>query len=259
MDWPIYEKFLWMDFLGSSKTIHSRPHHPSGEQSGSGFFQEETEDSIRAGISPPQTIHFSVPRSKLAKTPSKEAARRVTRDVLETARFRAGYANPLDLEDSPPLEPHSVLREWKTRGYDTSTVSLVENEEKEAELNQFKPTSSSSAFAGCSSDAGPSRALIDTREGDTQSSSNRGGTTTNSQRPNQDDPFNGPSTIKQRPGQTSGVLGGQSDLGHPLRSMPMDDSMQSPPDPPTLFGIRHGPNKNPTRASIVPHVEPRST
>ncbi|KNE89934.1 hypothetical protein PSTG_16612 [Puccinia striiformis f. sp. tritici PST-78] len=171
-------------------------------------------------------------RSKLAKTPSKEAARLVT-----TARFRAGYANPLDLED-------------------------IENEEREAELNQFKPTSSSSAFSGCSSDTGPSqdlsvsRALIDLREGDTQSSSSRGGTTMNSQRPDRDDPFNGPSTIKQRPGQTSGVLGGQSDLGHQLRSIPMDDSSESPPDSPTLFGIRHEPKKNPTQASIVPHVDP---
>ncbi|KAI9608146.1 hypothetical protein H4Q26_005602 [Puccinia striiformis f. sp. tritici PST-130] len=170
-------------------------------------------------------------RSKLAKTPSKEAARLVT-----TARFRAGYANPLNLEDK--------------------------NEEREAELNQFKPTSSSSAFSGCSSDTGPSqdlsvsRALIDLREGDTQSSSSRGGTTMNSQRPDRDDPFNGPSTIKQRPGQTSSVLGGQSDLGHQLRSIPMDDSSESPPDSPTLFGIRHEPKKNPTQASIVPHVDP---
>ncbi|KAH9472276.1 hypothetical protein Pst134EA_002899 [Puccinia striiformis f. sp. tritici] len=141
-------------------------------------------------------------------------------------------------------------------------VSQVENEEREAELNQFKPTSSSSAFSGCSSDTGPSqdlsvsRALIDLREGDTQSSSSRGGTTMNSQRPDRDDPFNGPSTIKQRPGQTSSVLGGQSDLGHQLRSIPMDDSSESPPDSPTLFGIRHEPKKNPTQASIVPHVDP---
>ncbi|KAH9462997.1 hypothetical protein MJO28_008873 [Puccinia striiformis f. sp. tritici] len=249
-------------FVGSSKKIHSRPYHPSGEQSGTGFSEEDTEDSIRAGISPPQTIHFSVPRSKLAKTPSKEAARLITQDVLETARFRAGYANPLDLEDSSFLEPPSVLRDWKTRGYDTLLVSQVENEEKEAELNQFKPSSSTSAFAGCSSDAGPSRdlsvsrALIDLRDGDAQSSSNRGVSTMNSQRSDRNDPFNGPSTIKQRPGQISGVLGGQSNLGHQLRSMPMDDSMESPPDSPTLFGIRHDPKKNPTQASSVPLVDP---
>ncbi|KAH9818280.1 hypothetical protein DFH28DRAFT_110053 [Melampsora americana] len=79
----------------------------------------EEEDSIMAGISPPQTLHFSVPRSKLARTPAKEAARLVTRDILETARFRAGYANPADLEDSPLPEPPSVLREWNARGYES--------------------------------------------------------------------------------------------------------------------------------------------
>ncbi|KAI9605485.1 hypothetical protein KEM48_002184 [Puccinia striiformis f. sp. tritici PST-130] len=41
-----------------------------------------------------------------------------------------------------------------------------------------------------------------------------------------------------------------------LRSMPMDDSMESPPDSPTLFGIRHDPKKNPTQAFSVPPVDP---
>ncbi|EGG03603.1 uncharacterized protein MELLADRAFT_109120 [Melampsora larici-populina 98AG31] len=91
-----------------------------GESSKKGKSREwEEEDSMMAGIPPPQTLHFSVPRSKLARTPAKEAARLVTRDILETARFRAGYANPADIEDSPLIEPPSVLREWNARGYES--------------------------------------------------------------------------------------------------------------------------------------------
>lgn len=106
----------------------------------------EEEDSIMAGISPPQTLHFSVPRSKLARTPAKEAARLVTRDIVETARFRAGYANPADLEDSPLPEPPSVLREWNARGYESmfrNRTGVESNrkgfEEEGDSLNSIQP------------------------------------------------------------------------------------------------------------------------
>lgn len=69
--------------------------------------------------SPPEMVHYSVSRSKLARTPAKEAARLVARDVLETARLKAGYSNPMDLEDSPGIDPPSVVKNWATRGYDT--------------------------------------------------------------------------------------------------------------------------------------------
>ena len=227
-------------FAGSSK-MTSRPFHPSGEHTGTGLpgdsSQGDTEESLRAGISPPQTIHFSVPRSKLAKTPSKEAARLVTRDVLETARLRAGYANPIDLEDSPPLEPPSVLREWKQRGYESMFQSRADDEAQASTSKLISSASERVSDAGPSRDVSVSRALIDLREGDTASSR---GSTQNSQRPQRDDPFNEPSTIKARPGRAS-ALGGPSSRGQQLRMMPIDNSMDSPPDSPTLFGIRHDP------------------
>ncbi|KAI8458207.1 DASH complex subunit Ask1-domain-containing protein, partial [Phakopsora pachyrhizi] len=138
--------------------------------------KDDTEESLRAGISPPQTINFSVPRSKLARTPSKEAARLITRDVLETARFRAGYENPTDLEDSPPLEPPSVLREWKTRGYDQllRPKDEVEDERKvDGGIGtKRQPSLDDRSKVPCPS--GPlqevSRSLIDLRDNETSSS-----------------------------------------------------------------------------------------
>ncbi|KAA1103417.1 DASH complex subunit ask1 [Puccinia graminis f. sp. tritici] len=219
-------------FAGSSK-MASRPFRLSGEHAGDAS-QEQTEESLRAGISPPQTIHFSVPRSKLAQTPSKEAARLVTRDVLETARLRAGYANPTDLEDSPPLEPPSVLREWKQRGYESLFKPQADEEAQPSTSKSIASAAEGVSDAGPSRDMSVSRALIDLREGDTGSSR---GSTRNSQRPDRDDPFNEPSTNKPRSGHSSNFAG-PSSRGHQLRSMAMDDSMDSPPDSPTLFGIR---------------------
>ncbi|PLW51757.1 hypothetical protein PCANC_05540 [Puccinia coronata f. sp. avenae] len=244
-------------FAGSSK-IPTRHARLSGDHKGllgpaGDSFQSDPEESLRDGISPPQTIHFSVPRSKLAQTPSKEAARLVTRDVLETARLRAGYANPMDLEDSPPLEPPSVLREWKQRGYESLFKSQADGEAQPSHLE-----SSSSVAARGPSDAGPSRevslsrALIDLREGDTGTSREMV-----SQRVERDDPFNEPSTIKpSRAGQQFSGRSGPSQRGPQLGSTRhmMDDTLESPPDSPTLFGIRHDNKQNPRptqRASVA--------
>ncbi|PLW29186.1 hypothetical protein PCANC_25838 [Puccinia coronata f. sp. avenae] len=100
-------------FAGSSKNP-SRHARLSGDHKGllgpaGNSFQSDPEESLQDGISPPQTIHFSVPRSKLAQTPSKEAARLVTRDVLEMARLHAGSQSPLGPSDAGPShEPLTI-------------------------------------------------------------------------------------------------------------------------------------------------------
>ena len=64
-----------------------------------------------------QAPRFSVSKSKLSKTPAKEAAHLITRDVLQRAALR----NNEDLDavgaDSPSFEPPSVVKNWATRGY----------------------------------------------------------------------------------------------------------------------------------------------
>jgi len=230
-------------FVGSSKNP-SRPFHHGGSPGRAGdSFQSEPEESLRAGFSPPQTIHFSVPRSKLAQTPSKEAARLITRDVLETARLRAGYANPMDLEDSPPLEPPSVLREWKQRGYESLFKSQADEEAQ---------PSYSSALGGPSREVSLSRALIDLREGENTASTSRS-SARDTQRADREDPFNEPSTIKHpsRASQPSG-RGVPAARGNEA----MEDSLDSPPDSPTLFGIRHDskPPPRPTQQSFASAV-----
>lgn len=56
-------------------------------------------------------MSFALPEATYSQTPSKEAARRVARDVYTHA------TSPIGL-DSPLIEPPSVLKEWATRGYD---------------------------------------------------------------------------------------------------------------------------------------------
>lgn len=87
---------------------HSSPSFPNLPRARS------LEDSD-AAISFPSMAHFSVNRAGLTKTPAKEAARMVTRDVLETAAMRSGGGGML--VDSPLIEPPSVMKNWTTRGY----------------------------------------------------------------------------------------------------------------------------------------------
>lgn len=70
-------------------------------------------DDSDAAIAFPSMTHFSVNRAGLSKTPAKEAARMVTRDVLETAAIQMGGGGI----DSPVIEPPSVMKNWATRGY----------------------------------------------------------------------------------------------------------------------------------------------
>ncbi|KAI1748208.1 DASH complex subunit Ask1-domain-containing protein [Xylaria castorea] len=63
-------------------------------------------DSVFGGMSPPKTIHFALPPSKLLQTPAREASRRIVDDIL----FTAG-ADPEDSEHSPTMVQmnHDIL------------------------------------------------------------------------------------------------------------------------------------------------------
>ncbi|KAI0469438.1 DASH complex subunit Ask1-domain-containing protein [Xylaria cf. heliscus] len=63
-------------------------------------------DSVFGGMSPPKTIHFALPASKLLQTPAREASRRIVDDILITAG-----AEPEESENSPTMVKmsHDIL------------------------------------------------------------------------------------------------------------------------------------------------------
>jgi DASH complex subunit ASK1 len=78
----------------------------------------DVDDSADQTMSPP--LLMSVNRARLTKTPGKEAAKLITRDVLRSAALRGGHRGE-DWQDvggdDSPLDPPSVVKNWKARGY----------------------------------------------------------------------------------------------------------------------------------------------
>lgn len=254
-------------FVSPSKKSKSQPRVSNILSKGKSRNVDE-DDSVMAGLSPPQTIHFSVPRSKLARTPAKEAARLVTRDVLETARFRAGYANPSDLEDSPPIEPPSVLRDWNARGYEDILRKQPNTEGNrrgfEEENDIFSPGKSDegtlrkshhdthvASLIRPSESRDVSSALIDLREGDTNLILGQGPydhledrDDPTRKRPLHDssDEERGPLTGTKRIASSPRQSSYQGNQLNQLPISPSEDGTGSPPESPTFFGVRHEPS-----------------
>lgn len=59
---------------------------------------DEDDDDLYGGMSPPKTIQFALPPSKLLQTPAREASRRIVDDILTDAG-----ANPASSEYSPTM------------------------------------------------------------------------------------------------------------------------------------------------------------
>ncbi|KAI1734366.1 DASH complex subunit Ask1-domain-containing protein [Xylaria scruposa] len=68
--------------------------------------EDDFADSVFGGMSPPKTIHFALPPSKLLQTPAREASRRIVDDILITAG-----AEPDESENSPTMVKmnHDIL------------------------------------------------------------------------------------------------------------------------------------------------------
>ncbi|KAI0549729.1 DASH complex subunit Ask1-domain-containing protein [Xylaria curta] len=68
--------------------------------------EDDFADSVFGGMSPPKTIHFALPPSKLLQTPAREASRRIVDDILITAG-----AEPEESENSPTMVKmnHDIL------------------------------------------------------------------------------------------------------------------------------------------------------
>ena len=109
---------------------HSRAPHselafpsPSSSSIASNAASHDTENSYAGSFGLPQydPPAFSISKTRLTRTPAKEAARLMTRDVLQRAALRNGGGIGDAGAESPVLDPPSVVKNWATRGYAAST------------------------------------------------------------------------------------------------------------------------------------------
>lgn len=74
-------------------------------------FDDDDDDFKKLGFSPPVTMQFTLPPSKLMQTPAKQASKMLVNDIMRSAGFRAGFAGGDDtqtttdnsLGDSPSM------------------------------------------------------------------------------------------------------------------------------------------------------------
>ncbi|EFQ98780.1 hypothetical protein MGYG_01795 [Nannizzia gypsea CBS 118893] len=76
-----------------------------------GFVDDDDEDdSALVDFSPPKTMQFHVPQSRLMKTPAKEASKRIVSDLLYTAGASELTDDLDDIYDDPNSSPSIVRR-----------------------------------------------------------------------------------------------------------------------------------------------------
>ena len=72
---------------------------PTGPRYNVNMYDDDSDDEI-LGWSPPKTMQFALPPSKLMATPAREASRRIVRDILNTAG--ASFDGTMTTQDSSP-------------------------------------------------------------------------------------------------------------------------------------------------------------
>ncbi|KAK6537561.1 DASH complex subunit ask1 [Orbilia ellipsospora] len=78
------------------------------------FDDDDDDDFKRLGFSPPVTMQFTLPPSRLMQTPAKQASKMLVNDIMRSAGFRAGFAGGDDtqttVENSMGDSPSFVAR-----------------------------------------------------------------------------------------------------------------------------------------------------
>lgn len=70
----------------------------------------ESDSDEELGLSPPKTMQFHIPQSRLMQTPAREASRIIVDDLLATAG--ADRTDDIEAEDVPDISPSVVRRKW---------------------------------------------------------------------------------------------------------------------------------------------------
>ncbi|KAF3937409.1 hypothetical protein ABW19_dt0207380 [Dactylella cylindrospora] len=64
------------------------------------FDDDDDDDFNKLGFSPPVTMQFTLPPSRLMQTPAKQASKMLVNDIMRSAGFRAGYAGGDDTQST---------------------------------------------------------------------------------------------------------------------------------------------------------------
>ncbi|OAG00951.1 uncharacterized protein CC84DRAFT_1168155 [Paraphaeosphaeria sporulosa] len=72
-------------------------------KTGGNVFDSDSDDELDLDFSPPKTVQFHVPQSKLYQTPAREASRRIVEDLLLTAGGDITESTGTMDEDSPSV------------------------------------------------------------------------------------------------------------------------------------------------------------
>ncbi|GAB7349053.1 hypothetical protein MBLNU459_g8017t1 [Dothideomycetes sp. NU459] len=70
----------------------------------------ESDSDEELGLSPPKTMQFHIPQSRLMQTPAREASRIIVDDLLATAG--ADRTDEIEGDDVPDISPSVVRRKW---------------------------------------------------------------------------------------------------------------------------------------------------
>lgn len=74
------------------------------------LWESDSDDDDDLGISPPKTMQFHVPQSRLLQTPAREASKKIVDDLLATAG--ADRTDEIEDDDMPEMSPSVVKRRW---------------------------------------------------------------------------------------------------------------------------------------------------
>ena len=99
---------------GTAKVTTTHHHEPGRQEDDKDRFaydydDDDSDDDLLPSLSPPVTIQFSLPPSKLLATPAREASRRIVHDILQTAGAAdesgaTGSSSPPVVRDVGPLD-----------------------------------------------------------------------------------------------------------------------------------------------------------
>lgn len=74
------------------------------------LWASDSDSDEDGAFSPPKTMQFHVPQSRLLQTPAREASKKIVDDLLATAG--ADMTDEIEEEDVPEISPSVVRRKW---------------------------------------------------------------------------------------------------------------------------------------------------